>query len=287
MGKAAALGPHDVICSYFTLAGAMGAPTSSFAERVAAVAGAGYSGIGMMLRDYEGAIESGLTDADLRAIVDDHGICVAEVEFLGGWWFDDERVEASRASEATLLHMADVFEARHLNVSAGAASPADEDLETAGTQLGALCDRAADHGLLVAIEFMGVAVVKDVATAGRMLDVADRPNAGLDLDVYHYFRSTSTDEDLRAIGNRVHCIQLGDAAGVEGEWNIEETTQRRLLPGEGDLDVVGMLRTLREMGVTTPPSVEILSVEQWQLPLDEQASRSYQATRAVLDQVRA
>jgi sugar phosphate isomerase/epimerase len=287
VAQARTLGRDDVICSYFTLAGAMGEPTTPFPERVAAVAAAGYSAIGMMARDYTGALASGLSDADLRAIVDDHGICVAEIEFLSGWWTDDERADAAREAEATLLHMADLFEPHHLNVMAGAESTEPRDLEAAAERFGVVCDHAADHGLVVAMEFMAISTIKDVATAGQLLTMADRPNGGLDLDAYHYFRSTSTEDDLRAIGgSRINCIQLDDAVGP-GEWSIDETTQRRLVPGEGDFDLVGLMRTLDDMGASTPPSVEVLSVALWEKPLQEQAKSSYAATRALLDAARS
>lgn len=290
---ARALGPSDVICSYFTLAGSVDGPRDHFEERVAAVAGAGYAAMGLMahdtrggvpqLADYHGALASGLSDADLVSILDDHGTCVAEIEYLSGWWFPDERGEQARQQEAVMLHMADVFGARHLNVSAGAASDAPADIEAAGVAYRRLCDRAADHGLQVAMEFKGNRPVKDVRTAALVLDIADRPNAGISLDSYHFFRSTSTFDELRALGAAaIGCIQLNDAAGP-GEWASEEQAERRLLPGDGDFDLVGMLTVLDGLGVRTPPSVEILSLELWSKPLDERASCSYQATRRLLD----
>jgi sugar phosphate isomerase/epimerase len=284
---ARALGRDDLICSYFTLAGGMGEPAHGFAERVAVVADAGYAAIGMTTHDYQRAIASGLSDADLRAIVDDNGICVAEVEFLSGWWFADERADTARESEAQMLHMADLFDARHLNLMAGAASEDEADLEEAAGILAGVCDRAADHGLRVAIEFMDFAAVKDLGTAATMIARADRPNAGVDLDAYHFFRSASTLDDLRALGaERINCIQLADAAGP-GEWTFEETTQRRLLPGEGDFALIDLIRTLADMGVDTPPSVEVLSLELWSRALAEQAAASYQATRTLLEEARA
>ena len=85
----------------------------------------------------------------------------------------------------------------------------------------------------------------------------------------------------------MNSIQLTDAAGEEGDWTFEETTQRRLLPGDGDLDLAGLVRIIDDMGVTAPSSVEVLNLSQWAKPLDVQASESFAATRALLDKARS
>jgi sugar phosphate isomerase/epimerase len=172
-------------------------------------------------------------------------------------------------------------------VGAGIESLDPSDIEAAAECFTGLCDRAADHGLLVGMEFMGISAVKDVATAAQIVELAGRPNGGITLDSYHYFRSTSTDADLRALGgNRINCIQLRDGAGP-GDWDFHEVTERCLLPGDGDFDLVGMYRTLDDMGVTAPATVEILSLEHWSRPLDEQASASHDATQALLAKARS
>jgi sugar phosphate isomerase/epimerase len=264
----------------------MSGPIEPFADRVRAASDAGFAGLGMMLGDYTAASAAGHSDADLRTIVDDYGICVPEVEFLSGWWLEGDEGAPARENESRLLHMADLFDARHLNIQAGARSLSQADIEDAAGKLAGVCDRAADHGMLVAMEFMGISTITDVAAAGELVRLADRPNAGIALDAYHYFRSTSTEEDLRSVGgDQVHCIQLSDLLG-EGEWSIEETTQRRLPAGEGDLDLVGLMSVLDEMGAVAPPSVEILSVDLWELPLAKRASVAYTSTRALLNTAR-
>jgi sugar phosphate isomerase/epimerase len=67
---------------------------------------------------------------------------------------------------------------------------------------------------------------------------------------------------------------------------MEDTTQRRRLPGHGSFDLIGFIRMLDEMGVNAPVSVEILSDEQRSRPLDEAARLAYDTTRAVFDRAR-
>src|SRR5271156_3819241 len=83
------LGRNDLIASHFTLTGtpAPQAPRFSFAQRVAAAAAAGFNGIGL----FTGHWEDGLAAAEMRRIADDHGIVVAELEWLTDWWGDGPR----------------------------------------------------------------------------------------------------------------------------------------------------------------------------------------------------
>ena len=81
------LGRDHLIASRFTLTGAGigAAPRFSFPERVAAAAAAGFTGIGLDADDYAACRAAGLSDADVRAVLDDHGIHAAELEFVHGW----------------------------------------------------------------------------------------------------------------------------------------------------------------------------------------------------------
>jgi sugar phosphate isomerase/epimerase len=78
------LGRNDLIASYYTLSGApVGQPARfSFEERVAAAAAAGFAAIGLTVEDYGACRDRGLSTADLRRILADCGITVAELEFL-------------------------------------------------------------------------------------------------------------------------------------------------------------------------------------------------------------
>ena len=67
---------------------------------------------------------------------------------------------------------------------------------------------------------------------------------------------------------------------------IEETMRRRLLPGEGAIDLVGIARILDEQGAPAPIGVEIFSDALAALPAKEVARRAGDAARAVLARAR-
>lgn len=283
-----ALHRDDLIASYFTLAGAgVGRPARfSFVERVAAAAAAGFAGIGMLVDDYAACRAAGLSDTEMRRIVDDHGIQVAEVEFLFDWCRGDERAAFARRVEDQLYAVADAFGARHMNV--GDINPSGEHvaLEVVAERFAAVCDRAAVHGLLVAIEFLPWTDIPDAITAWEIARRAGKSNGGILVDSWHYFRGSTDATQLRAIpSDRIFAVQLDDAAAERVGESYEDTLHRRL-PGEGTFDLVGLIRLLDDMDVQAPISVEIISPEQHALSLTEAAERSHDATRAVLMQGR-
>lgn len=291
MSRSGDVGPHDLIAGYYTLAGSRagageGEPArASLEARAAAAADAGYVGLGILIDDYEAMQAAGRSDAELRAICEHHGIAVPEVEFLYHWACTDDRAAFSRELEDRLYRAADAFGAHHLNM--GDVNPPGEmpPLELAAERFAAICDRAADHGLLVALEFLPWSGIPDAATAWEIVRTAGRPNGGINLDVWHHFRGAADDRMLRAIPpERIVCVAISDAdAEVVGDL-IEDTTRRRRLPGEGSFDLVGFLRLLDELGVDAPVTVEILSDEQNALPTGEAARVAIAAARAVIQE---
>jgi sugar phosphate isomerase/epimerase len=152
------LGRNDLIASAYTLSGApvFAPPRFSFAERVAAAAKAGFAGIGLAVEDYAACRERGMSDREMRRILDDHGVRAAELEFLQNWWADDDHGRRARLNEDLFYAAADALGSRHMNV--GCADPRGTlpNFDTVVEHFAALCDRAARHGLLVAFEFLAM-----------------------------------------------------------------------------------------------------------------------------------
>jgi sugar phosphate isomerase/epimerase len=182
--------------------------------------------------------------------------------------------------EAVVYEMADAFGARHVNVGdigmSGPMLPRDEVAE----RFGALCDRAAAHGLLVAYEFLPWTETPTAEATLPIIRAAGRQNGGLLVDTWHLFRGGGSLASLAALPPEwITAVQIDDAGPPEGEmW--EDTTLRRRLPGDGELDLVGFLRTLRTMGVDAPIGIEIMSTE---LDARTPADRAVAVHRAAQD----
>ncbi len=264
--------------------------TVPFAERVAAAARAGFAGISLWGRDYAAARAEGLSDEDLRVMLGDHGLYVAELD--PAWWWLPGASEVSippsldtedvfRFGEEDLFAVADALGARSLNavdVFGGQWSVEDAAEEFAG-----LCRRAGDHGLLVHLEWLPWSKIPDLATATEIVRLADRRNGGLNVDAWHLVRAGDTPADLAKVpGELVLGVQLDDGPGAPEADLVHATLHDRLLPGEGEFDLAGIVGALRATGTAAPIGVEVFSDSLHAVPADEAAQRAAERTRRVL-----
>lgn len=283
------LGRNDLIAAYLTLSGAPPFKPARFpfAERVAAAAAAGFAAIGLDSRDYAALRAAGHSDAEMRAVLDDHGLRVAELEFVADWLDEPHHPPRARQSEERLYAAADAFGARHINVGTMLPPGALPDFEIVAELFAELCDRADAHGLRVALEFLPWTAIPDAGTAWMIVELAGRGNGGVLVDSWHYFRGAADPGQLRTIPpHRVVAIQFDDADAYAGGDLLEDTMKRRL-PGEGAFDLVGFIRLLDSIGVTAPISVEIISPEQQARPVLEAAKKAHDTSRAVIGAARS
>lgn len=284
------LTPNDLIASHYSISGAdVTKPARhSFAQRVAAAAAAGFAGIGWTPEDFDACRAAGVSEADMRAALNDHGISVAELEFVSDWAYGGERGAAARQTEDRMYRMADLFGPRHMNVGELRAPGTMEPLEAAAERFAALCDRAAAHGLKVAIEFLPWTGIPNPATAWEICRLAGRRNGGLLVDSWHYFHSGADAATLRKVpAEQIVAIQFDDASRMAPTINdMLHDTLDRSMPGEGVFDLEGFIALLDELGVRAPISVEIISPEQQQRPIEEAARIAHDTSAAVIARVR-
>ena len=281
MSDARSLGFGDLVLCAGTV------PLSSLQERVVAAAEAGFAGISLFPHDYQRARASGLSDANLRGLLRDHDIRVAEIDPLLSWVPSDAAGagvnEAGRAFLATgedeFYAIADALGARSIN--AALADPRPALLDAVADAFGALCDRAAAHGLLVTLEFLPWTTIRDAATAASVAIRAGRANGGVMLDAWHHFRSGAAIASIPA--EHVFGIQLSDAPVAAEADPIDETLHRRLAPGDGDIDLAGLLRHLAAGGCVAPVGIEVFSDVWAARPLRDTAQQMAAAARGILD----
>lgn len=157
----------------------------------------------------------------------------------------------------------------------------------AASGLGHLCDLAAERGLAVSFEFLPFTAVPTIASAVEFLNAVDRDNLGLVIDAWHWFRQPGGPDiaTLRTIPpERIHIVQLNDAPQTPAEDIVMETFTARLLPGEGDIDLLALLDALADMGAAPAVMAEVFSMSLAELGAAEFARLQYDASRAVLEQ---
>lgn len=132
------------------------------------------------------------------------------------------------------------------------------DESRAVDRFGRLADRAAQHGIALALEFMAYSAVRSLADAIRLLRGVARPNAVLMLDALHLFRSGGTIGDVAAVPVEwIPYLQICDAPRVPASTSNEglrrEALTDRLFPGQGGLPLQPLLSALPS---TIPLSIE-------------------------------
>lgn len=261
--------------------------TADFRDRVAAAAEAGFDGLGLHAREYPRLRAEGWSDADLRAVLADAGVRLVEIETVLGW--DDppeQRDPDGLRREEWAFALADAVGARHV-VAVGAMSGPLRPTATEG--FAELCQRAGEHGLLVALEPQACSSITDLATAAAIVSGAAQPNGGLNVDVWHQTRGGWPVAALRALApEQVVVIQIDDgpAQPVTDDY-LQECTRYRVAPGDGDFDLDGFLRALLATGTSAPVSVEVLSDDYDRLAPSTVAKHLAAASRRILQAVEA
>jgi sugar phosphate isomerase/epimerase len=277
----------ELVASFFTLSGAgfVEPPRNSFIERCEAAAAAGFAGLGLHADDLPRTIAAGVDVAEMRDVLRINGLKVVEIEFLGGWAFPADASDLIAPTLAGIEAVADAFGGR--SVSAGEFRgdvPLDTDqaLTTAAAALRANADRLATHGLLVALESFPWSAITNTSIAIDLLRRADAPNAGLLIDVWHFFNGGGRLDQLTDLPTAgITAVQLNDGPLVHQDFLQHARTQRQL-PGHGELDVVGLIRAVQRTGYTGPYCVEANTPEFRNLPVGEAARRAADTATAAL-----
>jgi sugar phosphate isomerase/epimerase len=148
-----------------------------------------------------------------------------------------------------------------------------------------LAEAATRHGLNACLEPMPWTDVPTIEAARRVVDGVGGP-CGVLVDAVHFFRADDRlDELARLSPEHLHYMQLCDARPERPADTAELIRQARgdrLFPGEGGLDLQGLLRALPP---DLPVSLEV-PVAQKMAPL-ERARRALAAARRVLAEVGA
>jgi len=273
-----ALGPDDLVLAHWTMASA------TFEERCIAAAAGGFAGFGILPDVYLDARRSGLTDVDLRAMVESYGVRMSQLEAVSIAGPDTEALVDSQL--AVHWHLADLFGAREL----GVVGRPGHDRHRQLLRFRKICDDAAPRGIIVGVEFIQqVARFESIRPTLHFVCAAARDNGGLILDSFHHFRGANDWGQLDELpGWRVMMIQLSDALmPPECGTYLDDTVHRRRIPGDGSFPLQRFIRTLDAKGVRCPITVEVLSDELASLGPEEQGRRLGEGTRSFLQAARA
>jgi sugar phosphate isomerase/epimerase len=225
-----------------------------FRDQVRAAAAAGFDSISIWPNIWRHAIrKDGLTVTDMRAMLDDHGLKMTDVDAYRDWAPPPTQDSVAFGPNKSGIPREECLEicaklggttivAVHLTDT-----PLNYDRDTEA--FAKLCDDAAEYGLRIGLEFVAFSNVPDVATAMRIVAGAGRANGGLIVDLWHHARSTFDNEALAKVpGEKVYTVQFCGAPAKSPYGLVEEAMYHRDWPDTGDLGVSEFLRTLERSG---------------------------------------
>ncbi len=256
--------------------------TVPIAERVAAIAAAGYTGMGLIADDVR-AVHDTIGFPALRDMIADHGLTHVEIELIERWWIPRGEADHSYGVRELLFEAADYLAPAFIKIGSelGPRTPHPELLVQ---PLRELATRAAEHGTQIAIETMPFSMISTVPMGAEIVAATAHPGVGLLVDAWHVFRAgTSLDELRSALAPAmIFGVELDDAANEVVGTLFEDTVEHRLLCGEGSFDLRGLVALLREKGFDGPWGVEILSSEFRRIPVAQAVKLAAESAVAVL-----
>ncbi len=241
---------------------------------------------------YEASRDAGVSDAQLRRRLAVNGVRVHAIDPLIGALPGTPRpadVPAENRAyfeftEERCYRAAEALEAETINLAHfGGGAVAEQDFVDC---LGPLAQRARSHGLRLTLEFLPESAIPDLASAQRIVTAVGAANLGVMLDTWHFARTHGTGEQLRAVPRGlISGLQISDRREPPPGTPYAPMFGR-LLPGDGELPLVPLLRDLlgREPGLTV--GVEVFSEELKALTPQEAAARVASSTLKVLKEVR-
>ncbi len=251
-----------------------------------AASSAGFRTITMWPTLFNAALESGLSEQDLRTILADNELSITELDPCCSWLPIDP-ANAGLAgpfaafTEDDFYRIADVLGATTLNVVQTTDDPFTSQQLT--DHLAATCERARAHDLNVSVEFLPWSPIGNLHTALELVKSTGQSNCGVNIDTWHHFRSGGTIEQLSQLDPRlINAMQFNDVAAQPWDNIVDETSTGRLLPGQGSSNSAAVLKALWEVGVRVPVSVEVFNLELMGLPALDVARQCSDSIRAVL-----
>ena len=230
-------------------------------QSIEVTARAGYQGIELWVSEIEDYLQGGGTLADLRRLLDRHGLEAPNLIAFFHWAHPDEAARGAALDDAQrVLQMA-----RDLGCPFVAAPPAgiaDRDdislVHIAGCYKD-LLKLGRQTGTRPLLEFWGHSMVlRSLDDAVEVIELVDDPDAALLADVFHMAKGGSHLELLRELDRDrlglVHINDYPDSLDV-----AQLTDQERVFPGDGVAPFDLIMGAIREIGYTGMLSLELFN----------------------------
>jgi 2-keto-myo-inositol isomerase len=155
------------------------------------------------------------------------------------------------------------------------------DYLRAATALGEAQALAMTFGVRLALEFQKTSpFCACLETALALIEQSRSEDAGVCLDLFHFYTGPSKAEDLAQLTSQnLAWVQVCDLSGTPREMAGDS---HRILPGEGDFQLGPIIEHLARIGYDGYVSLEVLNPHLWHVDPDRLADLGRQALERVL-----
>lgn len=230
-------------------------------RQIEAASRAGFRAIELWFADTDAHVQSGGSLQEIRHALDDAGLAVPTLIYLGGWFeAPDEDWPRVRAECVRRFEQAAVLGATH--VIAGPPSGRADPFRGAG-RYRELLVLGGGVGVLPAFEFLGfVEQYCTIESAQEILALADHSRGTTVLDPFHIFRGGGPLETVGTLrGKQIAVSHFNDAPATPPRERQHDSD--RVWPGDGHLDLKRYLTLLAGTGYQGWLSLELFREDLW------------------------
>jgi sugar phosphate isomerase/epimerase len=241
-----------------------------FEDHVKAAAAGGFTALAIAPTTYFDAVRRGLTGKDMKAMAEDRGVPLRNLDTLTTWApfeLADEFDEEMNARWSTSLDRA-LDACAELGLTQILATAAYRKNGVPLQQLvdgfGGLCDRAGAYGIWIDLEPMPFFGCDTVTAAWDIVRNSDSANSGILMDTWHFYKAGCQTLDVidDIPGWRFRTMQINDAPLAQISASLfEDTIKHRRFPGQGELPVTDFIRAVYAKGGLTSIGQEVFCLE--------------------------
>jgi len=247
-------------------------------EAVDAYAAAGFKNVEPHLNLVKDWLDDGHTVDDTRRLFEERGLSVVASSQLEVMCFGspDARLPNLKANAENARLIRELGADKMIVGTDGPEQNSVGALDAVAGAMWNLAEATEDVGVDIAIEFNWSPIIKSLQSAVRVAEIADHPRVGVLFDAAHYHVTPTKLRDINE--SSVRCIKhvhLDDMPDTPADLTHRDFD--RVLPGEGVVDLPGIISALEQNGYRGYFSIEMFSANLWRLPAKEAARRCYES----------
>jgi sugar phosphate isomerase/epimerase len=250
-------------------------------EKIRIAGETGYKAIELWHDDIDAHLAGGGKLADIKKALADQGLAVPTTIYVKGW-FDSTGAEHAAALEEAKRRMHQSAELGGIHIIAGPpGGKADHDLGARNYR--ELLEIGLKIGVKPAMEYLGfVDDINNIEAAAEIVEKAGHPQGTVIHDPFHIFRGGGSFESLLKVpADRIAISHFNDAPASPPR--PQQHDKDRVYPGDGHLDLRGMVRLLKQVGYNRWLSLELFNEKLWALNPAEVARTGLEKMRAVVE----